>query len=911
MAPPRWLLPVVLLALCWGPSRAGDPDRGGESGNPLLVSPRPGTVPLQTLRCHNDYTSRIVCGWADTRDAQQFVNVTLYRRLNDGPPKPVSCELSDDTHWPDCPSASCVPRRCVIPYTLFVNSDEDNFSFRPDRPLGAQLTVTLAQHVQPPAPTDLRITAAADHFQLTWSVALGGPQGQWLSDLEFEVVYRRLQDSWEDASTLLATSPQADLGPEHLLPSSTYVARVRTRLGQGSRHSGRPSPWSPEVRWDSQPGDKAQPQNLQCFFDGGAVLSCSWEVRSEVTSSVSFTLFYKPSPNAEEKECPSVLKEPRGRYMLHRCQVPVADPRNHSQYLISVRPKVEEKYIKSSENIQMAPPTLSVTKGRDGHMLHWEVEKMSFSHIVHTFQVQYKKAEVSWQESKTELLPNTRVMMLPPLEPSTRYQARVRVKPDSGYSGVWSEWSEECSWDTDWVLPMWGLAFILVFTTLALLPALRFCGLYGYRLNRKWEEKIPNPSKSHLFQNGSAGLRLPDSTRTLTGRSPSHKGLWGSPFPGLQGVSPVDCMHSEVSYLTIEDPNHTWDSPPEPKTTPAASDLPTEPPPSPQPCPAAASSKLEEKVSGFDFNGPYLGPPHSVSLPELADPEVPPQTGVSHRPPSSGSLEYMCLPKGEQVRLVPLAQVLGQGQAAGGAERRPCPGAEGASPSLEAGTDPAPAAPALRTGNQGVKGGPTALSRGAGGPEGGAVVSDYVSPADLAFTPPPGAPAAPWVPPLGLPSDQNHSLPPGLASWPPEAPAPMMSAFDSYVELPPAMGQPPKPALGSPAPRVASSPTLSPQEPRVDVTPVSPHPEGLLVLQQVGDYCFLPGVGSGVLSPKSKSPPPGPCPEIRDLDQVFQGKKPPCQAVPQVPAIQLFKALKQQDYLSLPPWDVGRPGEVC
>lgn len=47
------------------------------------------------------------------------------------------------------------------------------------------------------------------------------------------------------------------------------------------------------------PGDKAQPQNLQCFFDGGTVLSCSWEVRSEVTSSVSFTLFYKSSPNAE------------------------------------------------------------------------------------------------------------------------------------------------------------------------------------------------------------------------------------------------------------------------------------------------------------------------------------------------------------------------------------------------------------------------------------------------------------------------------------------------------------------------------------------------------------------------------------------------------------------------------------
>lgn len=38
------------------------------------------------------------------------------------------------------------------------------------------------------------------------------------------------------------------------MPSSTYVARVRTRLARGSGLSGPPSKWSPEVRWDSQPG---------------------------------------------------------------------------------------------------------------------------------------------------------------------------------------------------------------------------------------------------------------------------------------------------------------------------------------------------------------------------------------------------------------------------------------------------------------------------------------------------------------------------------------------------------------------------------------------------------------------------------------------------------------------------------
>lgn len=63
-----------------------------------------------------------------------------------GLPQPVSCDLSDDMPWSECPSLRCVPRTCTINYGLFVIADKDYFSFRPDRPLDTQLTVTLAQH---------------------------------------------------------------------------------------------------------------------------------------------------------------------------------------------------------------------------------------------------------------------------------------------------------------------------------------------------------------------------------------------------------------------------------------------------------------------------------------------------------------------------------------------------------------------------------------------------------------------------------------------------------------------------------------------------------------------------------------------------------------------------------------------
>ncbi|KAB0400350.1 hypothetical protein E2I00_010446, partial [Balaenoptera physalus] len=366
----------------------------------------------------------------------------------------------------------------IIPHRSSAFADYDYFSFRPDRPLGTQPTVTLSQHVQPPAPKDLNIRAAGDGFLLSWSVAHGGSQSHWLSSLEFEVVYRRLQDSWEDAPTIYSSSSRAILGPEHLMPSSTYVARVRTRLAPGSGLSGRPSQWSTEVRWASN-------QNLQCFFDGAALLSCSWEVRSEVASSVFFTLFYKSGPNAREEECsPVQTEETSSPYVRHCCQIPVPDPRNHSQYIVSVRPKEEEKLIKSSDNIQMACLTLNVTKGRDGYTLHWKEGKMQDKRINLILQIwgcDYKVTTDGYQEiwgaeagglhscahvhqtsahlithlhpqeTKTEDFQNAHSMCLPPLEPATRYQARVRVKPDpQGYNGIWSEWSEESSWDTEW-----------------------------------------------------------------------------------------------------------------------------------------------------------------------------------------------------------------------------------------------------------------------------------------------------------------------------------------------------------------------------------------------------------------------------------------------------------------------------
>ncbi|KAM6216472.1 cytokine receptor common subunit beta [Rhynchocyon petersi] len=870
------LLSIILMALCWGSSLGGTQE----------------SIPMKSLSCYNDYTKRIECSWADTAASQQLVNVTLYHREDKARPKRVSCELSENTSWPDCPSPPCVSRRCVISRSYFAIGIRDYFFFQPDRPLDTQLTVTLTQSVQPPAPQDLQVNNTGEHFLLTWRVHLGDPQS-WLSQwhLESELVYRRLQDSWEEASTLFSNSSQAVLGPEHLVPSSTYVARVRTQLAPGTGLSGRPSEWSPEVQWDSQPGDEAQPQNLQCFFNGAHILSCSWEVRSEVTSSIPFTLFYKPSPGAREEECSRMLKEERrGPHTLHRCQILVPDPGTHSQYAVSVRPKKEEKLIPSSEHIQMEPPTLNVTKDGDGYTLRWETQKQFYQHIVHNFEVQYRTDAVSWEETKTQPLENAHSMPLPPLQPSTRYWARVRVKPkSSGYNGIWSKWSETCSWETEWVLPTWVLALTLVLITLALLPVLRYCGLYGYRLNQKWKEKIPNPSKSQLFQKGGGGLWLPDSSSDFSRNNLLPEGPWDSRVPEPDRVFPVHCEDSEVSPLTVENPKDICDASSGPDMTPATLEL-TEEPPNPQPGLATSSSRPESQTCAFDFNGPYIRSPQCRSLPDIWDQLASTDTDRNEKPPPAGSLEYLCLPAGGQVQLVPLARAMRQSQAVE-VELGPSPGTDG-SVSLGAVEVPPP---------------PPAGSIGAAQDSQdslAALASGYVITEEVALTPPPEVPSISLAPPEGHPSHENPSPCLGLVA----SPAPLQPGFEGYVGLPPATDQSPKAPLNTLTFSTSNSPALSPGEPRVQEAPGSPQPEGLLVLQQVGDYCFLPGVGSGPLLPRSKPSSPNPCPEIGGMDQT---KKPPGPVMPQVPAVQLFKAMKQQDYLLLPPWEVGRPREVC
>nr|XP_026266004.1 cytokine receptor common subunit beta-like [Urocitellus parryii] len=166
------------------------------------------TIPLKTLRCYNNYTSRIVCRWADTQDALDRA-------------QPVSCEINKDPSSGDCPAPRCVHRKCLIPYQEFALADHDYYFFQPDRPLGSQLSVPLMER-----PT-LKVTKDRDSYSLRWQV-----EKMYYTHLgqTFEVQYRRDAEDWGCHLLGLASG----LGPD---------SSVLTSSEAGPRHSyGGPPP---------------------------------------------------------------------------------------------------------------------------------------------------------------------------------------------------------------------------------------------------------------------------------------------------------------------------------------------------------------------------------------------------------------------------------------------------------------------------------------------------------------------------------------------------------------------------------------------------------------------------------------------------------------------------------------------
>ncbi|KAM7131200.1 cytokine receptor common subunit beta-like isoform 1-T1 [Ciconia maguari] len=617
------------------------------------------SIPTQTLQCYNDHISLTTCTWMECSEAHQFVNVTLnHCEKNKG----TTCKSHKGENHVDCQNFTM---HCVCHIHRY---DQENYSFKFDLTLQAELNVYLFQNVQTLPPHNLSVSLRrSGDFLLTWRAA-DGSQGLG-NALDYEVTYKREWESWEKAaSLLLSNTTRCHLSHEHLVPGSSYVARVRARPGRASGFSGQYSEWSTEVLWETPEGG-LQPRNLRCLFNGADRLTCSWEVKKAIITSVLFGLFFRATPISVEEECSPVHEKalPHVPYVVQSCEIPVSNSSSQSQYHVSVRAKMEEKLIKAYKNIKVLPPAnVSVTAtGNQEYELRWIKHTLQYDFIKQRYQVEYWKNNQYEKTLQNVNISNDEppfIFTLQMLAASTEYRGKMRARVNTplDYEGPWSEWSEEFTWKTENALPPVLLPVMLPALIIIVL-IVAYCS-YKYFLRKKqmWEEKIPNPSKSLLIQSylGEAISQQPVSQVGFSGQNTSEEVEQINCLEVLDGMmknSPAEFHGAEAktvqtcSHATLAPQNSCQNSGVPHKASLSSSALvcslnQTADPSclfARLPCKSAAHASTASQIS-FAFNGPYLYSPVMSSQPDMHQTLEGDPVGVREK---SVSLQYVTLPK--------------------------------------------------------------------------------------------------------------------------------------------------------------------------------------------------------------------------------------------------------------------------
>uniref|UniRef100_A0A674ILG3 Colony stimulating factor 2 receptor subunit beta n=1 Tax=Terrapene triunguis TaxID=2587831 RepID=A0A674ILG3_9SAUR len=611
-----------------------------------------------------------------------------------------------------------------------------------------------------------------------------------------------------------------------------------------------PAPPRATLTTGSSLGDEAQPKNLRCRFNGVDRLMCSWEVRREVTSSVLFTLFYRTPPTSEETECSPVHEKelPGSHYLLHSCEINVTNPSRLSQYLITVRPKKEEKLIQAYQNIKpLAPINVTMTKMKDQeYELRWTKQILSYDHIGQRYEFLYWKTGDS----------------LEMLEPSTHYRGKMRARVHSDtYTGPWSEWSEDCTWETESGTSQLGYWVRLCVRCSLPTREVTLQTLSYYSKKKKWEEKIPNPGRSQLLQ---SYLQNPYQTLEMT-------------TPAPHPAAPAGCHSSQGTNQSLSPATLPWRS-------------------------SAKVTASQAPMSCFDFNGPYLNLPHGCSLPDIHQDRETAPLGTRGR---LASLEYVSLPQGAS------SQTLLVGEEREAAQLHPV--------SLPAQKEMKQPLAGRQEGSQGQPAGEEVAQ---GDTEVGYVTTEdlsLMSARDSAHLSPALAPPERMLTAAAIPELGPEK--PGVTVPVPFPASANLSGFESYVMFPKALYGTPEPISFSP-PILSEGVDFAKAESGQEDNVVMFNPDGTgpVFLRQVGEYCFFPGLKPGEKTPVGEKDPLAD--QTSEARQAFG--KPPCdggsvngkrEPALHMQAIQLFKTLKCDDYFVLPPWAGQEPAvrakELC
>ncbi|NXG41171.1 IL21R protein, partial [Psilopogon haemacephalus] len=194
-------------------------------------------------------------------------------------------------------------------------------------------------------------------------------------------------------------------------------------------------------------------ENLTCFVDYVQTLSCI--LRSDLSASsynLTATWLSEEDPENAVAACSLLQLSRNTSHTQYVCTVDMtqllADVKVHVE--MDDRQHVISRDFYMADNIKPWPPFNLTAVFSEGYNISWETIYQNspyyFLNEELEYQLRYKRRMDTWETQKTKAVhDDRRTLLIQPweLQANAEYELQVRAKPrrDSGYGGVWSEWS--------------------------------------------------------------------------------------------------------------------------------------------------------------------------------------------------------------------------------------------------------------------------------------------------------------------------------------------------------------------------------------------------------------------------------------------------------------------------------------
>ncbi|XP_063787568.1 cytokine receptor common subunit beta-like [Pseudophryne corroboree] len=267
----------------------------------------------------------------------------------------------------------------------------------------------------------------------------------------------------------------------------------------------------------STKGDEAKPQNIRCKAAHGQI-SCSWEVRMEITDSVDFRLHYKNEFGIDQEYMPHCHQE-IPMYLTCHSNITTGNTTSDMLQNISIRPHRSSQNYTPCLNVKLLPRILIINETNKGEkfIATWRSEQTEDAYFKYHYQFCYwrdsvlKSSEVipECPEKLKEISPNHDLKVILQtgvhLTRGSNYSVKVRVRLESKpahycFKGPWSEWSKVKTLQTNAAQNLLLLYILIPVCVIILIMG----ALYGCKVlikyKKQWDDGIPNPNKSSIIE---------------------------------------------------------------------------------------------------------------------------------------------------------------------------------------------------------------------------------------------------------------------------------------------------------------------------------------------------------------------------------------------------------------------------